>query len=127
MITDFSEHAANERTYLAWVRTGLAVVAFGFVIAKFNLFVRMIAKPGVVAAHRTMPLSILGSPGGYEGLALMMSGVAVIVLATVRFVRTTRLLDDGKAHGAADVRTELIMSTALVLLIGAYSLYLIIS
>ncbi len=32
MIPSFSDHAANERTYLAWVRTGIAVIAFGFVI-----------------------------------------------------------------------------------------------
>jgi len=127
MITDFSDHAANERTYLAWVRTGLAIVAFGFVVAKFNLFMRILAQPSAVAARRSMPLPTLRSPGGYEGLALMASGAAVIVLATVRFVRTTRLLDDGQVHTAADVRAELIVSAALVLLIGACGLYLLIS
>ena len=39
MIGGYSDHAANERTFLAWVRTGIAVIAFGFVIEKFNLFV----------------------------------------------------------------------------------------
>ncbi len=38
MIRDNADHAANERTFLAWLRTGMAVVAFGFVIEKFNLF-----------------------------------------------------------------------------------------
>ena len=38
MIRNFAEHSANERTYLAWVRTGIAVTAFGFVLEKFNLF-----------------------------------------------------------------------------------------
>ena len=38
MIPGYSDHAANERTFLAWVRTGIAVIAFGFVIEKFNLF-----------------------------------------------------------------------------------------
>ena len=38
MIRDYSDHAANERTFLAWLRTGIAVIAFGFVIEKFNLF-----------------------------------------------------------------------------------------
>jgi putative membrane protein len=37
MIRGFSDHAANERTFLAWVRTAIAVIAFGFVIEKFNL------------------------------------------------------------------------------------------
>jgi putative membrane protein len=43
MIAAYREHAANERTYLAWVRTGIAVVAFGFVIKKFNLFLLAMA------------------------------------------------------------------------------------
>ena len=43
MIRGYSDHAANERTFLAWVRTGIAVIAFGFVIDKFNLFVLTMA------------------------------------------------------------------------------------
>ena len=43
MIRDYADHAANERTFLAWLRTGMAVVAFGFVIEKFNLFVLTLA------------------------------------------------------------------------------------
>jgi putative membrane protein len=39
MIRGYSDHAANERTFLAWLRTSIAVIAFGFVIEKFNLFV----------------------------------------------------------------------------------------
>jgi hypothetical protein len=33
----YGDHAANERTFLSWVRTAIAVIAFGFVIEKFNL------------------------------------------------------------------------------------------
>jgi putative membrane protein len=47
MIRGYSDHAANERTFLAWVRTGVAVVAFGFVVEKFNLFVLAIASASV--------------------------------------------------------------------------------
>jgi uncharacterized membrane protein YidH (DUF202 family) len=39
MICNYSDHAANERTFLAWVRTGIAVIAFGFVIERFKLVV----------------------------------------------------------------------------------------
>jgi len=38
MIRDYTDHAANERTFLAWVRTGIAVLAFGFVIEKLTCF-----------------------------------------------------------------------------------------
>jgi putative membrane protein len=40
MIKRYSDHAANERTFLAWVRTAIAVMAFGFVIEKFDLFLQ---------------------------------------------------------------------------------------
>ena len=38
MIANYTNHAANERTFLAWIRTGLAVAAFGFFLIKLNLF-----------------------------------------------------------------------------------------
>jgi uncharacterized membrane protein YidH (DUF202 family) len=39
MIANYTDHAANERTFLAWIRTGLAVAAFGFFLVKLNVFV----------------------------------------------------------------------------------------
>ena len=39
MIANYTNHAANERTFLAWIRTGLAVAAFGFFLIKLNVFV----------------------------------------------------------------------------------------
>jgi uncharacterized membrane protein YidH (DUF202 family) len=38
MIARYTDHAANERTFLAWIRTGLAVIAFGFFLVKLNVF-----------------------------------------------------------------------------------------
>ncbi len=132
MIHAYSDHAANERTYLAWVRTGIAVIAFGFVIEKFNLFMLTIAVTalgtGPGDAARRLPFERLaGSVGHYDGLALIFGGIALIVVATVRFIRTTRLLDDPEEHAAKSVRAELITSAGLVLLITSYSLYLAFS
>jgi putative membrane protein len=44
VVSGYSDYAANERTFLAWVRTGIAIIAFGFVIEKFNLFVLTLAN-----------------------------------------------------------------------------------
>jgi uncharacterized membrane protein YidH (DUF202 family) len=41
MIEHYSDHAANERTFLAWVRTAIAIMAFGFLVEKFDLFLRL--------------------------------------------------------------------------------------
>ena len=124
MIRDYSDHAANERTFLAWVRTGIAAIAFGFVIEKFNLFLMTVAAGAAGdAAHRAERLS--GPFGHYEGLAFMLGGVAIVVLATIRFARTTRLLDDPETHPASNVRTELVLSAVLIVLVTAYSIYLV--
>jgi putative membrane protein len=38
MIANYTNHAANKRTFLAWIRTGLAVAGFGILLAKLNVF-----------------------------------------------------------------------------------------
>jgi len=65
-----------------------------------------------------------GSLGRYEGLAFIGGGIALIVLATARFARTTAMIDDAKTHLAKSVRAELIVSAALIVLIASYSIYL---
>ncbi len=128
MISGYSDHAANERTFLAWVRTGIAVIAFGFVIEKFNLFLLTLTEAGLGAeVHRSQLASVSGRIGRYDGLALILGGVGLVILATARFVRTTRLLDDARTHSASSVRTELILSAVLVLVVTSYSLYLAFS
>jgi putative membrane protein len=128
MIGGYSDHAANERTFLAWVRTGIAVIAFGFFIEKFNLFLLMVAPTGLGSDARHAQLAdVSGRIGRYEGLVLILGGVGIVILATLRFMRITRLLDDSQVHSASSVRTELIMSAALVLVVTSYSLYLAFS
>jgi uncharacterized membrane protein YidH (DUF202 family) len=39
-MTKVTDHMANERTYLAWVRTGITIMALGFVVAKFGIIIR---------------------------------------------------------------------------------------
>jgi putative membrane protein len=128
MIGGYSDHAANERTFLAWVRTGIAVIAFGFVIEKFNLFLLTIASVGAGDELQRSELKHLsGRIGRYDGLGLILGGLALVVLATTRFVRTERLLADSKMHPVSSVRTELLLSALLVLLVSSYSLYLAFS
>ncbi len=82
MIRGYSDHAANERTFLAWVRTGIAVIAFGFVVEKFNLFVLAMASASSLDAGRRLQLERLSGPFGcYDGLALTIVGMALRVAA----------------------------------------------
>ncbi len=128
MIQSFSDHAANERTFLAWVRTGIAVIAFGFVIEKFDLFLITLERTAVGLGSRIKVAHLSGGPlGRYDGLAFIGVGIVIIVLATVRFMRTTALIDDPKPHRATGVRTELVVSAILVVLVASYSIYLAIT
>jgi putative membrane protein len=105
MIRNYSDHAANERTFLAWVRTGIAVIAFGFVIEKFNLFLLTIASAlSADAGHRMQIARLSGPVGRYDGLLLILMGLALIVYATVRFIRTGKLIDDPEMHADGSVR-----------------------
>ena len=127
MIRAFSDHAANERTFLAWVRTGIAVIAFGFVIERFNLFLLAIASTASLdAVERARIARLSGSVGRYEGAALIIGGLALIVVATIRFVRTGSLLDDTETHDARGLRLELVLSGILVLFIAVFSAYLVL-
>ncbi len=127
MIRGYSDHAANERTFLAWVRTGIAVIAFGFVIERFTLFVIAVASTTSLEAAQRLQLERLSGPlGRYDGIALMFGGLALIVVATVRFLRTGRLLNDPETHAADSIRTELILSVVVVLLVVAFSTYVVL-
>jgi putative membrane protein len=109
------------------VRTGIAVIAFGFVIEKFNLFVLTIASSTSIEMAHRLRLDRLSEPlGRYGGVALILGGLALIVVATTRFIRTGRLLDAPEMHSASSVRAELILSIVLVLSIDRISAFLVL-
>jgi putative membrane protein len=127
MIRGYTDHAANERTFLAWVRTGIAVIAFGFVVEKFNLFVLTMASASSPDAGHRLQLQRLSGPlGRYDGLALILVGLALVVAAAARFVRTGRRLDDQEMHSAGSVRAELLLSTALAVFAAGFSTFLVL-
>ena len=71
--TDLRVYFAAERTMLAWVRTGITVMAFGFVIARFGLFLRFVAHdPGALPSHGLSP--ILGAGMVWLGVLAMVGG-----------------------------------------------------
>jgi putative membrane protein len=72
---------AAERTLLAWVRTGLTVMAFGFVVARFGLFLRLLAAQ----QGRGLPQAELHNQlSNVVGIALVLIGVACMVLGAVQ-------------------------------------------
>jgi putative membrane protein len=112
MIRNFGDHAANERTFLAWVRTAIAVMAFGFLVEKFDLFLE-IAAPSLTG--RT--LSLTGQRyGNIAGLALIICGMVMIALAAIRFVATAKSIDSRDEIPITGSRIDLALAALLVLL-----------
>jgi len=125
MIRGYGDHAANERTFLAWVRTGISVIAFGIVIERFNIFLAAIAGATQSVDGRRGPIEVpSGHFGRYEGMAMILVGLVLILAAAARFVRTTRWLEDDTPHAASDIRFELVLSASLVLIVAAFGVYL---
>jgi putative membrane protein len=125
MIHGHSDHAANERTFLAWFRTSIAVIAFGFVVEKFNLFaLTLLDTSSLDEAHRMRLERLSGSLPQGAGRAFTAVGVITIVLATIRFVRTGWLLDDQAVH-APSILPDLIFSVILAAMLIALSAYLV--
>ena len=84
------DHLANERTFLAWVRSCIAIIALGFVVARFGLLVRELGPN----APRHTPA---GLSTGF-GVALVVCGALLTVLATLRYRATTGAIDRNNYH-----------------------------
>jgi putative membrane protein len=121
MIRNFTDHAANERTFLAWVRTAIAVMAFGFLVAKFNLFLR-IAAQSLAGEGRHIAAVPGGGFGDIAGLLLIIAGTAMVAMAAARFIRTGRAIDspEQRLDGA---RMDLVLSAVMIVLGIALALY----
>ncbi len=116
-------HMANERTFLAWIRTSIAIMAFGFVVEKFALFVRhMEALLG-----RTLPGGVSGSAAQAAsgassafGIILIGLGAGMGFLSFVRYKRVERQIDENRYH------PSLILDILLAIAVLAIGFFLVI-
>ena len=75
------EHQANERTFLAWLRTSIALISFGFAIARFGIFLRQL---NIAITQQEPPLNPLSNSENL-GLALVFFGILTVALAAWRY------------------------------------------
>jgi len=83
------DHLANERTFLAWIRTSIALMGFGFVIVKFALFIRQVSI--------ALGDKISTPPKGYSaiiGVAMVAMGAIMATLAYLRYRNIEKQLND---------------------------------
>jgi putative membrane protein len=75
------ENLANERTFLAWVRTSIALMAFGFVIVKFSLFITQLA---LLLGPDDLPTQQYSQ---YVGIIMIAIGALIVFLAYFQYKR----------------------------------------
>jgi putative membrane protein len=114
------DHLANERTFLAWVRTGVAGVVFGFAIGRFAIAVRQwMAIQGKGHAMPSTGVSV------WFGTAAIIGGVLVCLTGLLRYRRTREQIESGNFQAAGSVVDLVGIVTALFgLALAAYLVYI---
>ena len=120
MIQRYTDHAANERTFLAWVRTAIAVMAFGFLVERFDLFLQIAGQ--TMARRALSPTGQL--VGNIAGLILIGLGAGMMVLAIVRFRRITTEIDSEQTLPGPGQRADVLLAGLLTVLGCALFVYL---
>jgi putative membrane protein len=112
-----TDHLANQRTFLAWVRTGLATITVGFVVERFGLLLRELGfKIGLV---EVLPIHY----SSFFGVTLTFLGVIVMIVALAEFLQIRRSIDSERFHPPAAFSIILTILAALIgILLAVYLL-----
>jgi len=120
MIKRYTDHSANERTYLAWIRTAIAIMAFGFLIEKFDLFIETLRlSAGITHIPQTSEITQM------VGIGLFGLGILLIMLSTWRFFVCKKHIASETDFPYDLTYTTLILSVLMVMVGGILLAYLI--
>jgi uncharacterized membrane protein YidH (DUF202 family) len=122
-VRDRRVHMANERTFLAWIRTSIGIMAFGFVVEKFALFLKQMALiVGNASIGKALPPS-----HGYSaivGIFLVGLGTFMGLFAFVRYRKVERQIDEDRYQPSSLLDLVLTLS---VLAVGIFLVAYLIS
>jgi len=116
---DLRDFLAAERTLLAWIRTGLALMGFGFVVARFALFLQQVQVVQHAPSVQSSGLSL------WFGTALIGAGVAVLLFAAWRHSQLVRMMDRGQAVTAHSLALAIATCLFLALVGIGMAIYLV--
>ena len=112
-----TDHMANERTYLAWLRTGITVIALGFVVAKFGLIVRELG--GSTQTETSFHFSSI------IGIALVITGGFLCLFALKRFTKNQDRIKTGSYEPSAGI--EAVISSSIFVVSILLIVYLLLT
>ncbi len=114
------DRLANERTFLAWLRTGIAVTGLGFVVARFDIFLQQIAELSLQpAAQAEVDVVRSAETTASLGVVLVLAGPALICLAALRFWRTEVALLRHRSQSRRAPRVLVLAVAGMALVVGA--------
>ncbi len=116
---DLRDYLAAERTLLAWIRTGLALMGFGFVVARFALFLQQVQVSQHAPSLHSYGLSL------WFGTALIGAGVAVNLFSVWHHARLVRMMDRGQAVTSHSLALAVATCVLLALVGLGMAIYLI--
>lgn len=113
------EHQANERTFLAWLRTSVALISFGFALTRFGIFLRQLQV--AVTQHEEWNHPVLNSEN--LGISLVIFGIIVIAIAAWRYNQVYWQIERGNYRPD---RLMIWLTTAIVMILGIFSIPLLL-
>ena len=109
-------HMANERTFLAWIRTSVGIMAFGFVVEKFSLFLKQVQY----FLGKEVPTPPQGGYSSIFGIVLVGLGALMGVLSFIRYKKVEKQIDEDT------YQSSLILDVLLTLSVLAIGIFLVI-
>lgn len=110
---------AAERTLLAWLRTGLTIIALGFVISRFGLFTRLLAlESPTLSSNVSSPLSSV------LGIAFVLIGSLAIATSAIQHRRFSATLSNDKLPSVYSIKIAYILSMTIAMFGVALAFYL---
>lgn len=112
-------HMANERTFLAWIRTSIGIMAFGFVVEKFALFIKQMS---LILGKANIGNAVPPSHGysAIVGILLVGLGTLMGLLAFIRYKKIERQIDEDK------YKQSFILDLLLTITVLAVGIFLVI-
>lgn len=112
---------AAERTFLAWIRTGLGLMGVGFAVARFGFFLRELHASAVGESTRTNGLSV------WSGVAIVVLGVLVNISAVTEHLRVVAQLRNGSWEPGRVSRHAVVLAVLLAVIGIVIAGYIVVS
>jgi putative membrane protein len=117
-VAELRDYLAEERTFLAWIRTGISLMGFGFVVARFGILGNMSYIPQQLPAAQPHELSL------WLGAVLIAIGAIVNLFSARRFMRLVGELNRDRSADRSLSKQGVIVACFLALLGIAMTIYL---